>query len=114
MGWTPYEVVVRLIFTVAEHWTAFDGQAALKGVDPLELPFDRLLNAIYAWLGERVKDHDQFEYQLTRPIPGRVVEVTEEMMDEEGRDFMAFAGALGVAPGGSGRIGRPIGEAGGA
>ncbi len=70
----------------------------LHGQDLLTLPPDRFWNFVYCWSLERVKDREKFIYDLTRPLPGQARQVTDEQLAAEGRDFMAFAGALGLAP----------------
>ncbi|GAA3786693.1 hypothetical protein GCM10022226_01020 [Sphaerisporangium flaviroseum] len=41
----PYHVVVRLCHSIADCWGSWDGQLALRGVDPRSWTFGRLLNA---------------------------------------------------------------------
>lgn len=63
----------------------------------MALPVDRFLNALYAWCLAHIDPEkiDQWEHQLTLPIPGRArtVDVEAEM-----DDFAAFASAFGVKP----------------
>jgi len=93
----PYAVTVRLVLIARERWPEIDGETALKGIDLTHLPLDRFLNAIYVWCLSRVEPdkHDQWLFQLTQPIPGRVEPVdVEAEMD----DFASFASAFGVKP----------------
>lgn len=39
----------------------------------MRLPLHRFLNAVYAWILERVEKPEEFEYQLNKPIPGMMV-----------------------------------------
>lgn len=74
----------RLVGAVSstEEWPRFDGWLASQGIDPLELPTDRLLNLIYHYLvrdGDRGSKEGQaalrkFEAQLWRPPVGQVGE----------------------------------------
>lgn len=54
MGKRPWWVCQRLESLLIVAREAFDGETALKGVDPWELPYWRLLNAFYAWMAGRV------------------------------------------------------------
>lgn len=75
----------RLIGAIAtpEEWQRFDAAYASQGTDPLNLPPDRFLNAVYAYLVAGVDRHSQegqtalrkFEARLWMPPAG--VEVTE-------------------------------------
>jgi hypothetical protein len=48
---------------------------------------------------QRVKDPERFVRELERPLGGTAVtHPTESELEQEGRDFMAFAAALGVQP----------------
>lgn len=75
MGKFPYPAIVRLLQRARANWQAIDGQAALSGIDPFQLPLNRFLNLIYAWLLEREVDHkdgafERWYDELTRPLPG--------------------------------------------
>ncbi len=52
---------------------------AQKGIDPLELPFDRLLSMIYVWLiGDGDEDAiSKLDLKLFRPPPGWNKPITE-------------------------------------
>jgi hypothetical protein len=96
--WTPYEVVVRLCQLTIQEWVRFDGQAARSGLDPLKLPFDRLLNYIYteATRNADSEDREQFDILLASPLPGATQKrvVTETELAREGDDFMNFMQAV--------------------
>lgn len=114
----PYGNAAHLVGIAAQHWQAIDGEAASRGADFLQLPFDRFLNVIFWWSVQRVKDVEHFQYDLEKPFPlpmeafvaaGSLV--TEAELDADAASFMAFAGAFGVAPpaarppsGGDGRV----------
>ena len=53
MVWPPYWQAARIAALALANWSAFDGACALRGVDPLRLPADRLCNAFLVWLEER-------------------------------------------------------------
>lgn len=59
----------------------------------MDLPVDRFCNAIYAWVVPRVKDREQFDFQLTQPVPGRVRPSDVERERAEFADFMGSMGA---------------------
>jgi hypothetical protein len=96
--WTPYEAVVRLCQLAITQWVWFDGEAAGKGVDPLKLPFDRLLNYIYTQATRNAdsEDREQFDILLSSPLPGSTQKrvVTETELAREGDDFMNFMQAV--------------------
>jgi len=52
---------------------------------------DRFCNAIYAWAMERVEDAERFDFELTKPVPGRVRDTDVE---EELDAFASFMGAV--------------------
>lgn len=96
MDCPPYEVVFRLIGIAEDNWEAIDYEAACQGEDFLKLPIDRFCNVIYHWAMERVKDRDQFLYQLTKRMSGK--KPTQRQVEEDANAFVAFAGAFGIAP----------------
>lgn len=69
----------RLVASLDQYWVRIDGQMARQGVDPMELPFDRLLSVIYVYLiGESDEDQIQkFDLKLFRPPPGWKAPITE-------------------------------------
>lgn len=94
MGRKPYERCVRLCAFAAVYWEAFDGKLASRQVDPLDLPFDRFLNAVFwfvieeqrggglerASLDETIKLVDGL---LSAPLPGSRRPVSEKVIDDE-------------------------------
>ena len=100
----PYQTAARLVGIAAEHWDAIDGEAASRGVDYFQLGFDRLLNAIYWWAVQRVKEPERFERSLSEhfPLPmewilaGSAVTVAD--LDADADSFLAFASAFGIKP----------------
>ena len=93
MGGTPYYTALRLVSIAQEHWGTIDGEAAQRGVNYFELSFDRWLNVIHYWSAQRVRDPEEFERELARPIGAKVAEVD---LETDARSFMAFASAMGV------------------
>lgn len=94
MGGKPFEACVRLIGYAGHYWQAFDGQFASRLQDPLDLRFDRFLNAIY-WFAieeirgggmERLSINDAMEAldrELSKPLPGRKPKVDENVIQDE-------------------------------
>ena len=90
----PSYAAARLSALVQEHWAAFDGEAALAGVEVVDLRPDRFFNAVYAWAIQRVEDRDQFHALVFDPPEG--AEVSEHVIQAEKSDFDAFAAAFGA------------------
>lgn len=96
---SPYYAVIRIFAVAEDHWDIIDGEAALHGREELTvLPLDRFCNAIVVWALDRVKDKADWLDTLNRPPGGTKATVTDEALEEDQRAFMAFAGALGIAP----------------
>jgi hypothetical protein len=94
-GHWPYWAVQRLVGLVTSEWHLFDGQMALRGVDPIALPFDRFLNLVFAWATEGAdkKSREDFVAMLMKPPPSATVEDVRRLPEWEegaaGNDFMA-------------------------
>ena len=92
-----YLTASRLVALLATYWREIDGACARQGFDPLDLPFDRLLNLVYAWVEERMayaKDEDRtrFNEWLWEPPKGKDPDsVPQEVIDEEMSLFHAAA-----------------------
>lgn len=59
---------------VSHNWTVIDGRAALAGVDPVELPLDRLCN-LAEWLateGAEQREVELWQRRLWMPPKGVV------------------------------------------
>lgn len=88
-------------------WFAFDGAMAMRGVDPLSLPFDRFLHLVYAHLIEHAdkKQREEIDKQLMAPpanVKAEVVAAQPEWADgAAGNQFMAQMALRG----GAGRVG---------
>lgn len=89
----PYRVVQRLFGIAGDRWAVIDGEAAFRGVNLLDLPLHRFLNAIYYWAIQRVEDAEQFHSVLYEPVAGEAVKVTAQDVKAELDDFAAFMGA---------------------
>jgi hypothetical protein len=92
-------VTQKLLRIADEHWVTFDGPAALRGVDPLELPFDRFLNAVHHFA---IKDGQpdavrKFETRLWMPPPGVVATRGPWSAEAETQAFKALKAGLGNA-----------------
>jgi hypothetical protein len=95
-----YQAVTGLIYIADQYWHEFDGACARQGVDPLALPFNRFLNAVYAWAVERLQyaedarqefDDALFDERGTRRGAARGDNVSQKVIDEEWELFNAFA-----------------------
>lgn len=99
----PFEARVRLCAYVGTYWATFDGGFAARGLDPLDLPFHRFLNAGYHFLiremtrqGSSLDDAEKLvSEQLTLPIPGRKVKNTEEVVSQEMSMFKSAQATMG-------------------
>lgn len=65
----PWWAAVRLASTAHEGWPWIDGRAALSGVDLLEMPVDRALAAVWAFLRDR-RDTEEGVDSLTETVYG--------------------------------------------
>lgn len=57
-----------------QHWATFDGWAAARNVDPLDLPPDRMLSLVYYWSIRNADSReaiDKFDRRLWMPPKGR-------------------------------------------
>lgn len=111
----------RLIGAIAnsEEWQRFDAAYASQGTDPLDLPPDRFLNAVYAYLVGGVDRHTQEGQQALRKFEARLwmppagVEVTEGPWSAaaETASFQAFKKMIKpdtpIAPDGPVAAGKP-------
>lgn len=95
----PYTAVAGLVHIADEFWHEIDGACARAGVDPLELPFHRFLNLVYAWACERVQYSEDGREKLDDALFGaaerrnaaRGDNVSPETVAEEMELFNAFA-----------------------
>lgn len=74
-------MTLRLAVSLSHYWPRIDGQAALSGVDLLDLPLDRLVSAVYHWL-TREADEDalkKFDLKLWQPIPGQDISEGDDL-----------------------------------
>lgn len=65
-------MTARLISLIKNDWSTFDGLLASRNVDPLQLPFDRFLSAIYWWVTKGAPQDalERFERKLWMPPKG--------------------------------------------
>jgi hypothetical protein len=90
-------VTQKLLRLADEHWVTIDGEAALRGVDPMSLPFDRFLNAVHHF-ATREGSPDavrKFEIRLWMPPPGVVATRGPWSAEAETRAFKALKAGLG-------------------
>jgi hypothetical protein len=86
----PYRAVLAVYLIAVERWEIIDGEAALQGVNLLDLTIRRFYNAIYAWAIQRVKDPEEFDQRLAALDSGPRI-VTEQTVQGE---MDAFAGLM--------------------
>ena len=95
----PYGIALKLSLIAQELWEEIEGYATLHGGDLNGLSPARFFNAIYAFcinrLAQAGAQRDQFDYELTKPVPG----LEEQAVDVSGE--MAAFGALASATAGS-------------
>jgi hypothetical protein len=103
MGGAPYEACVRLVAFAGHYWEAFDGELASRQVDPLDLPVNRFLNAIYAFLLNEIRGNGMqrvqideaktsLENELSKPLPGaKRMKVSDSVVNDEMALFRAAA-----------------------
>lgn len=87
----------KLLALAEEHWVTIDGEAALRGVDPIALPFDRLLNAVYHFaIRDATPDNvRKFDMRLWVPPPGVVPTRGPWSAAAETEAFRGLKNALG-------------------
>ena len=85
----------RLLRLAQVNWAKIDGMMASQGLDPLELPADRMMNLIYWWATKDAYDQQElnrFERQLWRPPLGARAPAGSPWSSEaETAAFQAFA-----------------------
>lgn len=96
----PYYAILVLSATFYRHEHYFDGWCAARGVDPMTLPFRRLLNLIHYVVREMLagdKDKtEEFERSLTQGVraDGRPSWFSDDA--EAAQSSLAAARALGL------------------
>lgn len=96
-------MTLRLVAIANLNWVVIDGEAAMRGVNPITLPMHRFVNYVQAWAVARVKDPAMWLEQLNAPELGQVRrQPTAATMADEGAGFTAFmtqvsAGQQGVS-----------------
>lgn len=101
MGRPPYQAAHRLLAIAEARWAEVD--AAYLQVDILTLPFDRFLNAVYAWCVQQFifappEKREEFDTMLTAPLETEGQSKTDKykFSDEASADsFMAAMGQRG-------------------
>lgn len=100
-------MTIRLLRIVTDAWPDIDGHLALaSGIDPLELPIDRLLNLAWAWAikpAEHADDPEReieaFRRRLWIPPPGVTPTAGPWTPEAETAAFGAFAAQVQQKPG---------------
>lgn len=92
----PYWTAGRLIGAARADWPAFDGWAASRGVDPLDLPADRFCNLAYSYLTRDAdaRQRRDIDSRLDRPPTGADVEAHDTRWDPDA-ELAAFRAAAG-------------------
>lgn len=88
----------KLLATIEEHWVTVDGEAALRGIDLMELPFDRFLNAVYHFATREgtVESIRRFDIRLWMPPPGVVPTRGPWSPEAETSAFKSLKASLGL------------------
>lgn len=70
---TPYLAAARLLSASVGEWGSFDGWAASRGVDPVDLPLDRYCNLVYFWLTQNAppEKREEVDEMLYRDAEGK-------------------------------------------
>jgi hypothetical protein len=97
-----YWAIVGLIYIADEYWNEIDGACARVGVDPLALPFDRFLRAVYSWAVEHTVDSENGKEALDEALFGTDAQrlgrepdnVAPEVVDEEMALFRSASATL--------------------
>ena len=82
----PYRRGVWLTGLAAAQWREIDGEAALRGVNPLRLPPHRFYNFLYAYFtrGMDEEKREAFDLQINKPLPWeKVTETVAPFTPEE-------------------------------
>lgn len=81
----PYRRGARLTLLAAANWVALDGDAALKGINPLRLPPHRFYNYLYVWFTRALnaEQREKFDMDLLQPLPNEKVRETVAPFTEE-------------------------------
>jgi hypothetical protein len=90
-------VIQRLVFSVGSIWARFDGQMGMRSVDPLEMPFERFLNLVYAWYTEGMDETEiaKFDAKLWMPVKGAEIPKESPWSPEnEQKAFSQFKAAV--------------------
>lgn len=88
-------MIVRLWAIAKHHEALFDGWAASRGVDPMDLPPARFFNLLYFWIIKDAAEGEQekFDRKLWRPPVGEAPAPGSPWSPEaETASFKAFAG----------------------
>ncbi len=86
----PYPIALRLYAIAAERWSEVD--SAYATVDLIRQRPHRFCGLVYGWCvsGMNAERREQFDYQLSAPLPGREKAAPNEVVAEvEGQAFMA-------------------------
>lgn len=77
------------------NWTLIDGQAAMRGVNLLDLPVGRFLRAVCAWVEARIgpEAYAKWEMKTFMPAVGETVAVGPWSQSEQAAVFMRAAGS---------------------
>jgi len=86
-------VTLRLFASAKQYWPTFDGWAASRGIDPMDLPVDRFLNLVYHFLTRNgtQEEIDKVDRTLWMPPKGVAVSRGPWSKEAEAKAFDAFA-----------------------
>jgi hypothetical protein len=91
-------VTQRLRAVAQKHWVTLDGEAAGRGFDLLQLPFDRFLNTVYRYATKGAGEIELAKYDqwLWMPPPGVVATRGPWSPEAETAAFRSLKAALGI------------------
>lgn len=102
----------RLLNIARAHWATFDGWAAARNVDPLDLPPDRMLSLIYYWSTRNASSSEEinkFDRRLWLPPKGTAAPKGSPWSAEaETAAFGSLAAQVGVQTKGGLREGSTV------
>lgn len=81
----------RLVVSVGSVWSQFDGQMAMRNVDPLELDFDRYLNLVYAWYTDGMDEAQIAKFDARLWMPPKGAPIPKESPWSPENETAAFA-----------------------
>ena len=82
--------------TVMQQFEVFDGYCVTRGVEPLDLRPDRLMNLMYHWLLQNSESRSELDALLTEPLPWEAKNRTTAQMSSD--DMGDWSSMIGSGP----------------